>query len=351
MPTGTHTLSDLLSVRFQSVVEFGIDRIVPVLQADLAVHNTLVTEMLTGLCDITTDQLRRYGTSVEGEMVEVDEFGRSPAQIVRPGATVGFPLRAFQYAIGWTQKWLESRTPADLATAVLTAQKAHMKAIQREIKRAIYSATNYTFADFLVENVELPVKAFVNGDGQGIPDGPNGEKFDGTTHTHYDAIAALDAASAKALIDDVIEHGFGGQVRVAVARADESTWRALTGFVPYTDPRVVVADNVNRATRPLDISRLDNRAIGVFEGAEIWVKPWAIPGYAFAWDNAAAAKPLAFRQRAGASLQGLRVAATNSAFPLHAQFMEAEFGIGVWTRTNGAVLYTGGAAYVNPSIN
>ena len=54
--------------------------------------------------------------------------------------------------------------------------------------------------------------------------------------------------------------------------------------------------------------------------------------YTFTWD-AGSPPPLAFRQRSNTALQGLRIAATNSAYPLYAQFMEAEFGVGVWART------------------
>ena len=51
-------------------------------------------------------------------------------------------------------------------------------------------------------------------------------------------------------------------------------------------------------------------AIGIFHGAEVWVKPWAIANFAFAWDAASPQKPLVFRQRTQTSLQGLRIAAT-----------------------------------------
>jgi hypothetical protein len=100
----------------------------------------------------------------------------------------------------------------------------------------------------------------------------------------------------------------------------------------------------------LDISRLDNRAIGIFEGAEIQVKPWAIANYVFAWDAADPNKPLAYRQRTATALQGLRIAAENGDYPLYARQMEAEFGVGVWTRTNGSVLYFANATYADPSI-
>lgn len=350
MPTGTHDISTLLATRFQSVAAFGMDTIQQVLEADVAAHNAIVQEMVAGMCEVTTDRQRRYGTSVGGEMIEVDEYGRSATQVARPGATVGFPMRLFQFGLGWTAKWFETHTPADMATAVQNAQKAHLRRVQMEIKRAVYLSANYTFSDFLVDNVDLAVKRFVNADSAEIPGGPNGETFDGASHTHYDAVNGLTAAATKATINDVIEHGHGNSVRLAISRTDETSVRALSGFVAYPDPRIIyrATDTPGQA---LDISRLDNRAIGIFEGAEVWVKPWAIANYLFAWDDGDSMKPLAFRQREASALQGLRIAAGLDTHPLYAQYMEAEFGVGVWTRTNGAVLYFGAAQYADPTIS
>lgn len=353
MATGSYDISTLLATRFPSAAEYGLDTILRVLQADVAAHNAAVTTMLAELCDVTTDRQRKYGTSINGEMVEVDEYGRAPTQRPLAGATVGFPLKLFQYPVGWTEKWLQTHTPADMAQATLGAESAHLRAIQREIKRAIYLSSNYTASDHLVDNVDLAVKRLVNADGAEIPNGPNGETFDGSTHTHYNYNASLTAAAIRATINDVIEHGHGSNVKLAIAIADEAAVRALSGFSAYLDPRLATPGGATSGVPEsrLDISRLDNRAIGIFEGAEVWVKPWAIASYPFAWDAGSPNKPLVFRQREQAVLQGLRLAASNSAFPLVANYYEAEYGIGVWTRTNGAVLYSAGAAYADPTIS
>src|SRR5690606_11592257 len=101
-------------------------------------------------------------------------------------------------------------------------------------KRAIYTPTNSTFFDELTApQAELAVKAFLNADSSGIPEGPNGESFDASTHTHYSAEAALTAAGLKASIATVIEHGHGGQLVTAIAASNEATVRALSGFVPF----------------------------------------------------------------------------------------------------------------------
>lgn len=347
--TGTYDISTLLATRFQSAAEFGLDTIQQVLAADLAAHNMIVMEMMGDICEITTDRQRIYGTSQDGEMIEVDEFGRAPTQQSVTGATVGFPLKNYQFAVGWTEKWLQTQTPADMAMKMQAAEKAHLRSIQRELKRAIYLATNYTYTDYLVDKVDLAVKRFVNADSAAIPNGPNGETYDGATHTHYLANATYTAAKLTDTINTVIEHGHGGMLHVAISKTDETATRALTGFVAYPDPRIIYR-NSDTPGQTLDLSRLDNRAIGIFGGAEVWVKPWAIAAYPFAWDSASSAKPLAFRQRSQMGIQGLRIAATLNAYPLVAQYMEAEYGIGVWTRTNGAVLKSDAGAYSDPTI-
>jgi hypothetical protein len=343
-------ISSLLAARFQSVTTYGVNTIQQILQSDLDAHNTLMMEMISELCEPTTDRQRIYGSSATGEMVEVDEYGAAPTQKAVTGATVGFPLRQFQYNIGWTRKWMENHTPAEMAAQVIAAETAHRKAVAKQIKKAIYNDTNVTFTDFLVDKVSLSVKRFINADSAAIPDGPNGETFTASSHSHYNANATLTAAALLDNVNDVVEHGHGNRVHLAISRTDETAVKALSGFTAYIDPRLVyrVTDTPAQA---LDISRLDNRAIGIFGAAEVWVKPWAIASYPFAWDAGDPQKPLCYRQRNGTAATSLRIAAEFDSFPLHAQFLEDEFGVGVWTRTNGAVLYTASGTWANPTIS
>ena len=66
--------------------------------------------------------------------------------------------------------------------------------------------------------------------------------------------------------------------------------------------------------------------------------------------DAAGPKPLAFRQREQEVLQGLRVAGEIPVYPLIAQYLEREFGVAAWFRTNGAVGYFASATYADPTI-
>jgi hypothetical protein len=349
LKTGTHDIAGLLGNKQTSAAEYGLDNINEILQRDLAVHNGLVTEMVSEIAEVTEDRLRLAGTSDSGEMVQVDEYGRAPTQKPAVGANVGFPLRLWSYAIGWTRKWFQLHSPADMALATQAAQKAHRKAVLRDLKRAMFLSANYTFTDQLAApKVELGVKRFTNADGQGVSEGPNGEVFDSSTHTHYLASASLTAGAVTSLVRTVQEHGIEGMLKLVISPTDRTAFEALTGFKPYPDPRInYVATDQNRQT--IDIMRLDNLAIGTFGPAEVWVKPWAIANYAATYVANATSKPLAIRTRNGSI--ALEIAANLPAHPLFAEYMESEFGTGVWTRTAGGVLFFAGGAYVDPNIN
>ena len=128
---------------------------------------------------------------------------------------------------------------------------------------------------------------------------------------------------------------------------------ALVGFVPYVDGRVTPGSGTTIAAGALDVSRADNKPIGLFGGAEVWVRSWVPAGYVFVYAAGTELKPLVYRQHPVASIRGLRVVATLADYPLYAEVMDSYFGFGVWNRTNGAVLFYGGGAvaYVTPTFS
>lgn len=351
---GTYDISQLLDTRFDSVsvIEFGMDTLAETVQRDLDAHNTVVNEMVRELSEPTTDRLRTYGTGATGEMIEVDEFGRSETQTSAPGSNVAFPLRLFQYGIGWTKKYMERATVRDIALQTNAAQKAHIRRMRYDIKRALFLSTNYTYTDHLIDKVALAVKRLVNADSATIPDGPDGGTFTASSHTHYNGSSSLDTTAVDAQITDLIEHGHGASVMIAIHYSDAAAWEALTGFVKATPVYIAQnAYNVATTSARTDLGNQYNRFVGHYGAAAVWVKPWAVDNYPFAWDSGTGDKPLAFRQRAvAAPLQGLRVASELDTYPLYAKFFEAEFGFGVWTRTNGVVLKTDNSSYSDPTL-
>lgn len=351
-PFGTFTLSDLLAAQVP-VVAFGEDNAFQAISDALAVHNRITDEILTDLTDTTTDQLRRYGGPNSMVMQAVDEWGVADSQKLTAGANIGFPLRGYQVTIQWTRWALETMMTSELAAQFTGAQDADVKNIQLQLKTAIFSSTNTTFLDKLVNNLALPVKAFLNADGAPIPLGPNGEVFNGSTHTHYLGVATGGSplvSEVTALIETVIEHYATGQPLLYINRAQETAVRGMTGFYPYFDNRLTVATTLTKGDAALNPIALYNRAIGILDGAEVWTKPWIPAGYMFAYMNNGS-KPLVRRVRANTNA-GLRIMADNEQFPLRANTMAREFGVGVWNRPNGAVLdcTTGSSTYTIPTI-
>lgn len=356
MPTGTYTVADLASITSTTATDFGLEPIRDALTRDLAAYNAVVDDMLMDLADTTTERERIYGASADGEMYESDEYDRGVAVKAGAGSNVGFPLKKFVKDIGWTRDYMLQSTPAQIANTMLSIQSMHTRAIRRELQRAIFDSANVTMIDrFQSPQINLAVKRLVNADSASIPNGPNGESFTASTHTHYDFLdgASPTVASLTALIEDVVEHGHGARVLANINRAAETATRALTGFVPYTDPRLTQNTAAQVASTRLDMSRIDNRAIGLFGAAEVWVRSWVPAGYVFAYDAGSDMKPLVYRQHPIQSIRGLRIVATLEDYPLYAEVMDSYFGFGAYTRTNGAVLYyAGGAsAYVVPTFS
>ncbi|MBW6457039.1 MAG: hypothetical protein K0A98_14250 [Trueperaceae bacterium] len=351
--TGTYSLADLRENRFEnvSVHDFGMDTLTQVIQNDLAAHNAQMEEMVGDLALASSDLVRIYGTGVDGQMIEVDEFGRGPTQKDLPGDTVGFPMRKYQFPIGWTRDYLDIASVQDVALTADIAEKAHLNAVRREIKKALFLSANFSFVDYAATKTTLAVKRLLNADSAAIPPGPNGESFDGTTHTHYIARASTLANSdVTALITKVVEHGHSADVRIVINQADEATMKALTSFKAYVDVRLNPSSTASDPKKQVDTLPVDNRPIGLFEGVEVWVKPWGIANYWLCWDAGSMAKPLVMRERPQATLRGLRLAGEIPTHPLLTRYMESVFGFGVWTRTNGAILYINDTTWADPTI-
>lgn len=348
--TGTYDVSSLLAAVNSSAVEFGIDNIAAILAADNAAFSEQVTDALSDLAATSADRQRVVGTSIGGDMMEVDEYGQGPTQKDIPSYFLGFPLRKFQFPIGWTVQWEKNASAADYAIKNAAAQGADLRRTRYELQKAIYTPTSYTFKDHLVDNATLSVKAAVNADSLAIANGPNGETFDGSTHTHYDGNATLTAAAIQAQINDVAEHRNGATIRIYINQTNATAFAALTGFVPLQVPYVTINSAANQIANPrLDITRLDNRLIGWFGAAEVWTKPWAVANYSVAADVSAPQKPLL--RRVEKADRGLHIAAQVDIHPLRAQYSEHFFGFGVYNRVAIHVLKFDNASYSAPTLS
>lgn len=354
-------LDELATIDNANVLTYGEDRLYEHIADLLRAHNDMTQDIFGLLVGQTKDNVRRFGADVvSGEMVEVDEFGAADVQKTQvAGYDIGFPLREYQYAIGWTRKYFETHTPADIAKEFIAAKTADVRNLKRRALMALFRATNYNFIDRLTNSQTLPVKALQNADSTTIPVDPFGNTFNGATHTHLVGSAAVTAANITALVNNIVEHGVqGGVVRLFINRAQEPTVRGFTSNFTALQPPSLERGPGSTATfisgDPRDTPYLiDDRLIGIWDGfVEVWVKPWVPTNYYLAiLVGGANDDVLQLRTRNIAGYGNYRMVYEHEHYPLRAQHFEREFGVGVWNRLGAAILYGGGGSYVQPTIN
>jgi hypothetical protein len=353
---GTLSTLDSLAATQQSLIQYGEDRAWSEVNVALDAHRAQMNGMMGGILERTQDRQRRYGSAVSKQMQAADQMGRPQAQKSAAGVTLGWPLRLYDDAVQWNRKFMQTAGSAQQLAAEFDAMlDADARLLLYEMKSALMGPLNYTFADVLVDNVDIPVKRLVNADSAAIPLGPNGESFNAATHTHYlfTAGVALAAADLSGLISTVLEHSAQGTIEVWINSAQEVAVRGLTGFVADIAAYIVrgggaTGDVTNAA---LDTMNPANRRIGMFGAATVYVRPWQPAGYLTAVNVGATEAPLVYRFRDGGGQ--LQLVFDQDQYPLRARGYEHEFGVGVYNRVGAAVLFVdAGAAgvYVSPTL-
>lgn len=361
---GTLQLLDTLAtIDKDNVFEYGEDTLYEHIRDLLEVHNELTNDLVSSFVEPTTQRVARLGAdAVQGDMIEVDEYGFADVQKVAvTGYDIGWPLRAYQYAIGWTRRYFQLHTPADIAKDYVAATTADIKNIKRRLLQALFRATNYNFVDRFTDSTTLPVKALINADGTDIPMDEFGNTFDGSTHTHLVGRAggSLAASDITALIENVTEHGVGGgQVILYINQAQEAAVRAFTsnfdGFQqPLIDPGPGSTADVVAGGRKDNPYQIDDKPIGIWDGfVWVWIKPWMPANYILALlVGGRGGAVLRRRTRGVAGFGDFGLVNDQENYPLRAQHFEREFGFGVWNRFAAAILYTGGTSYAVPTFS
>jgi len=346
-------LDDLANVN-ETVAGFGEEAVAARFAEALNVHNQMFTEMASEFATVTDAYLVPYGGTDTAKIVELDEWGAADASKVTAAGNLGLPLRIYGGTLQWTRTWMNTNSVAKAAKQLDGFALADIQAFMRSVKRALFTPTNnLTYIDRLQTGLTLPLRALLNADGQAIPSGPSGATFDGSTHTHYTGVSTLTGASITALINNVVEHGVDGTIRVYIARADETTVRGFSGFAEYIDARITVGSASTIGNASLDVNNPDNRAIGVYQGAEVWVKPWIPANYQVAIDVGAAERPLGVRTRTGAltGTGAFQLQAENELYPLRAQHLGREYGVSVLGRHKAAVQMVGSTTYAAPTFS
>lgn len=355
MTFGTLTTLDDLQGNTGTIAAFGEEALAQRVAQSLAIHNAAMQEAFADFAVVTADAQRPYGVGDDMEMQELDQMGSPDVQKTTAGGNLGLPLRFYGIAVQWNRHFIFNTQVGELLRRLDSAADADIRNLIRQIRRALLTPTNnLAYKDILDSQLTLQLRALLNADGTGIPMGPNGEAFDGTTHSHYLATATLTEDGLTAVLNTVLEHGVTGNMAIYINRAQEAAIRAMTAsFNPYVDARINIPLTERTAIGSLDVNNPTDRAIGVFSGAEVSVKPWVPVNYQIVLSRGAGTtKALGIRTPDGtlAGRGGFGTLYEADGFPLRARALGREFGVGVIGRERAAVGFSAGGTYVAPVI-
>lgn len=358
---GTYSLADLLDRNANlSVVQYGMDRMFDSVRTYIAARERIMQDMMGTLVERSTDRQRRYGGfTSDFAFQKLDEFGAAaPQKTTATPVNVGFPLDRWGVSVQWTMSYFERKTAAEFAQEFDKLAQADADRLNNEMLRALTTPTNNTsYVDYMTDGVTLAIRRLTNADSTVVPTAPDGTSFNAATHTHYLArVGTLAASDITATTDTVAEHYAAGQLRLYINRAQEAAVRGFTSnFRAFQSPLIAQAPGAT-ADQPVNAYRLNmlspnERDIGLWDDkAIVSVKPWIPANYMFAWMDGAP-PPLVMRlPDRGRGGGALHMEDEHRHHPLTAQFFGRYFGLGVWERTNGAILYVGGTTYTAPTI-
>ena len=363
MRFGTLALRDMLARRDINILQYGEDKAVAEIRTSIEAHNALQDQLYRDVADTPPDRLVTWGGSTvkSHRPYRVNQHGRvdvGRGDIAVSTASLGFPLHRYQWALGFTRDYFERKSPADAAEKILEIQKGDADQFEYDLRTALFNPTNDTaYIDYLVDDVNIPLRALLNADGAYIP--PNGNNtFDPNTHTHYVAISGLTATFITAAVTNLVEHGPVGAVEIWFNSADVSLLDSMAPFREYLQPGIRVVESpgdvLPTGTQPTLGPNVGNRAIGTWNwDYQVWSKDNIVPaGYFIVRDTGQPIVghrvPADFPGAAGRGL--LRTVADHEHFPLRAQFMEREYGFSIWNRASAVIGYFGGASYTPPTV-
>jgi hypothetical protein len=360
---GTLSISDLLRVNNTAVIDFGRQDVFRVIREFFAASNQIVNEQLALFSERTTERAVGVGAPVTTVVTFTDEFGVPDALKVSGAAQMGFPLQKHTLSRQWTYQWMRKHTPQEMAAQAQAAAVADVLGVQYSLRKAIFQPVNYNHVDRLYDYMVLFVKAFANADGFPIPASPNGQVFNPNTHTHYMGTVNTFPSpdDLVALTRNVREHYSTGRLVLFVEEAfgdymNNNRLTTYTDFVPLIYPDINYATTQTFARATIEPNNAANRQIGLFQGAEVWVKPWIPANTAFAFMQGAR-KPVAMRipNDMGGDNGDFRAIFDDDQYPNECEVLEREYGFGVQDRVSGAVMSYGGgtpsATYTTPAIN
>jgi hypothetical protein len=367
MPRGYNESGDL-------VIRTADGRELNVIWTEIQEAMRFASERRSGLDDLLTrnvvvaaeDIIEAVGTE---ELEIASEFGEPSGVRAAPGyLTRGAQFQWFDKASRFTWQYLAKAT----SEQVLDAANRMLEADSKTTHKAVLGRLFNNIAQPNLNEVKAPVWSLYNADGE-VPQTYEGQSFAGS-HTHFMTTGAATFTTAtgaandlEALINAVVEHGFGGsdggRIVIFANKAEVDVIRtlrvglgtppALFDFIPGAGAAAFLTDQNLIGTRAPVETETGLPIAGSYSDA--WIVPsWEIPaGYLLAVATYGANSErnvVSFREDPSPSLQGFRlVKGKTPDYPLIDSISVRGFGTGIRRRGAAAVMQVTAGAYTNPA--
>lgn len=340
-------------------------------------YGELANELALALADANQELIAKWGwlfSLTEEIWMEYENGGSVTAMteitdMDRPepihGTTLGhmIDLRAYGEAIGGSRRFFRDVRSAKIRAAISTIVRRGVWRFEQKLLTRWFTNTENAIGS---AGYDVPFVRGTAGNVDFAPPAYEGEAFE-TSHDHYIGVDDDSKGYADVLnemAEHLQEHGHTAPYTAVVARADVSSYYALTDWVEMVDP---VVSNIDRggATSGAQFFASAEREmgrIGYFQSEWGLVDvratsrvPTLYAGMCKSYGQLAANNPLAVRVHPDQGFGFFVVPETtpDDDTPVKQLDVEFEFGVSVGQdRTNGAAAYLiSGGAWVNPTIS
>jgi hypothetical protein len=308
MPTPYGALELIDCLKDDIITDFGEHKTYPQICDALDKHNKVVKDVISDLHIVTPENY-----------VNNDPYHNY------------VPTQENDIVLNWDKKWLQEHKISELVTSLIGMEIEDVKNILKSVRKVVFNP--YIKVD---PKNKLQFKTFLNGDGRKI------RQFENTKfpdyHSHFSSCSDFKPEIIKTVLNNVKEHGVKGQLRIYINRVQESPiWGMTYDFWPYmpsTNPRYDINFGYYN-------SGANSRAIGHFDGAEVWVKAWIPKNYMVVLDTGnKKEKPLAFCYSNEEGMD-IKFVDFDETHPLRIKKARRNFGIGVANPEMMAIHYIG----------
>lgn len=341
---GFMNLKDVFGKR---VTEIGVETVDRAIAATVAEHNRQMSAVLSLFTRRTSDFKLRYKTATSARLQPLDAAGRA-----RPIKTAGYYEIAFPLQSGglaWGADYISrvKMTVAEANNETANLISADARWMRDHVLAALFSNTNWTFADDAHGN--LTIKGLANSDTDQylILSGADA----GATDTHYLAQAAAIADGSNpfpTIYSELTEHPENsGEVVVFVPTSNKAAVEALTVFEPIADPNIAYGSGSDRLIGSLNVP-LPGSIFGYV--SKCWVAEWkALPSDYLVGVTTSGEPVLAMREHPESELQGFNRVAQRDDHPFYESQWLRYAGFGAWNRVGAVVQRVGNGAYAIPT--